>query len=45
MDTISSSMTREEIAALLGTGRLYSPGRDSLYTVDELMAVGDPLRE
>jgi predicted Rossmann-fold nucleotide-binding protein len=31
-------MTREEIAALLGDGRLYSPGRDSLYTVDELMA-------
>jgi predicted Rossmann-fold nucleotide-binding protein len=37
MDSIRSSMTREEIAALLGTGRLYSPGRDSLYTVDELM--------
>jgi predicted Rossmann-fold nucleotide-binding protein len=31
-------MTREEIAALLGGGRLYDPGRDSLYTVDELMA-------
>ena len=30
-------MTREEIAALLGGGRLYDPGRDSLYTVDELM--------
>jgi predicted Rossmann-fold nucleotide-binding protein len=38
MDSITSSMTREEIAALLGGGRLYSPGRDSLYTVDELMA-------
>jgi predicted Rossmann-fold nucleotide-binding protein len=38
MDPITSSMTREEIAALLGSGRLYSPGRDSLYTVDELMA-------
>ena len=33
-----SSMTREEIAAVLGSGRLYSAGRDSLYTVDELMA-------
>jgi predicted Rossmann-fold nucleotide-binding protein len=30
-------MTREEVAALLGSGRLYSAGRDSLYTVDELM--------
>jgi predicted Rossmann-fold nucleotide-binding protein len=29
-------MTREEIAALLGS-RLYSPGRDRLYTVEELM--------
>ncbi|MGN6170304.1 MAG: LOG family protein [Solirubrobacteraceae bacterium] len=38
MDSITSSMTREEIAALLGGRRLYSPGRDSLYTVDELMA-------
>jgi predicted Rossmann-fold nucleotide-binding protein len=38
MDSITSSMAREEIAALLGSGRLYSPGRDSLYTVDELMA-------
>ena len=38
MDAITSSMTREEIAALLGTDRLYSPGRDRLYTVDELMA-------
>lgn len=36
--SITSSMTREEIAALLGGDRLYSPGRDSLYTVDELMA-------
>jgi predicted Rossmann-fold nucleotide-binding protein len=34
---MASSMTREEIAALLGS-RLYSAGRDSLYTVDELMA-------
>jgi hypothetical protein len=31
-------MSREEIVALLGSGRLYSQGRDSLYTVDELMA-------
>jgi predicted Rossmann-fold nucleotide-binding protein len=38
MDAITSSMTREEIAAVLGGDRLYSPGRDSLYTVDELMA-------
>jgi predicted Rossmann-fold nucleotide-binding protein len=38
MDSITSSMTREEIAAVLGGGRLYDPGRDSLYTVDELMA-------
>ena len=38
MGSITSSMTREEIAALLGSGRLYSPSRDSLYTVDELMA-------
>jgi predicted Rossmann-fold nucleotide-binding protein len=38
MDAITSSMTREEIAALLGSDRLYSPGRDTLYTVDELMA-------
>jgi predicted Rossmann-fold nucleotide-binding protein len=37
MDSITSSMTREEIAALLGSDRLYSAGRDSLYTVDELM--------
>jgi predicted Rossmann-fold nucleotide-binding protein len=32
-----ASMTREEIASLL-PGRLYSAGRDRLYTVDELMA-------
>jgi predicted Rossmann-fold nucleotide-binding protein len=38
MDSITASMTREEIASLLGSDRLYSPGRDSLYTVDELMA-------
>jgi len=38
MNSITASMTREEIAALLGSDRLYSPGRDSLYTVDELMA-------
>jgi len=38
MNSITSSMTRDEIAALLGSDRLYSPGRDSLYTVDELMA-------
>jgi predicted Rossmann-fold nucleotide-binding protein len=38
MARITSSMTREEVAALLGGGRLYSAGRDSLYTVDELMA-------
>jgi predicted Rossmann-fold nucleotide-binding protein len=38
MDSITASMTREEVAALLGSGRLYSPGRDSLYTVEELMA-------
>ncbi len=31
-------MTREEVAALLGEGRLYSAARDRLYTVDELMA-------
>jgi predicted Rossmann-fold nucleotide-binding protein len=38
MASITSSMTREEIAALLGGGRLYSAGRDRLYTVEELMA-------
>ena len=32
------SMTREQIAALLDGGRPYSAARDSLYTVDELMA-------
>ena len=32
-----ASMTREEVAALLGGDRLYSAGRDRLYTVDELM--------
>jgi predicted Rossmann-fold nucleotide-binding protein len=37
MDLITSSMTREEIASLLGGDRLFSPGRDTLYTVDELM--------
>jgi predicted Rossmann-fold nucleotide-binding protein len=42
MDSIASSMTRQEIAALLGSGRLYSPGRDSLYTVDELMTGYEP---
>jgi hypothetical protein len=38
MDAMTSSMTREEVAALLGGNRLYSAGRDRLYTVDELMA-------
>src|SRR5947209_12535353 len=38
MDSITSSMTREEVAALLGGGRLYFAGRDSLYTVEELMS-------
>ena len=42
MDPITSSMTREEIAALLGSDRLYSAGRDRLYTVDELMAGYEP---
>ena len=37
-EPLPSSMTREEVAALLGGGRLYSAGRDSLYTVGELMA-------
>ena len=37
MDSITPSMTREDIAAVLGRGRLFSPARDSLYTVDELM--------
>jgi predicted Rossmann-fold nucleotide-binding protein len=38
MDSITSSMTREEVAAVLGGDRLYFAGRDSLYTVEELMA-------
>jgi len=38
MDPLTPSMTREEIAAVLGNDMLYSAGRDSLYTVDELMA-------
>jgi predicted Rossmann-fold nucleotide-binding protein len=36
--TSMESMTREEIAALLDGARPYSAARDSLYTVDELMA-------
>ena len=38
MDSITSSMTRKDVAALLGGDRLYFAGRDSLYTVEELMA-------
>ena len=38
MDQLTPSMTREEVAAVLGNDMLYSAGRDSLYTVDELMA-------
>ncbi|HET7048735.1 MAG TPA: hypothetical protein VFI54_10755 [Solirubrobacteraceae bacterium] len=38
MDSITPPMTREEVAALLGGDMLYFAGRDSLYTVDELMA-------
>jgi hypothetical protein len=38
MVSITSSMSRAEIVGVLGTGRLFSPGRDSLYTVDELMS-------
>jgi predicted Rossmann-fold nucleotide-binding protein len=38
MDAITSSMTREEVAAVLGDDRLYFAGRDTLYTVEELMA-------
>jgi predicted Rossmann-fold nucleotide-binding protein len=38
MDSITSSMTRVEIARTLGDGRLFSPGRDALYTVNELMS-------
>lgn len=37
MDSITTSMSREDIAILLGNGRPYSPGRDTLYTVDELI--------
>jgi predicted Rossmann-fold nucleotide-binding protein len=35
---ISASMTRGEIAAVLGGDRLFAPGRESLYAVDELMS-------
>ena len=38
MDPIRPPMTREEVAAVLGSDMLYSADRDSLYTVDELMA-------
>jgi predicted Rossmann-fold nucleotide-binding protein len=38
MDSITPQMTREQVAAVLGSDMLYSAGRDSLYTVDELMA-------
>jgi predicted Rossmann-fold nucleotide-binding protein len=38
MVSITPSMTREDVAAVLDGGRLYSAGRDRLYTVDELMA-------
>jgi predicted Rossmann-fold nucleotide-binding protein len=38
MTSFRPSMTREEVAAVLDGGRLYSAGRDRLYTVDELMA-------
>ena len=38
MDPLTPPMTREEVAAVLGGDMLYSAGRDSLYTVDELMA-------
>jgi predicted Rossmann-fold nucleotide-binding protein len=38
MTSFTPSMTREEVAAVLDGGRLYSAGRDRLYTVDELMA-------
>jgi predicted Rossmann-fold nucleotide-binding protein len=31
-------MTRKDVADVLGGDMLYSPGRDTLYTVDELMA-------
>ena len=35
-------MTRGDIARVLGGGRLFSPGRDRLYTVDELMSGYQP---
>jgi predicted Rossmann-fold nucleotide-binding protein len=38
MVSFTASMTRDEVAAILGGGRLFSPGRDRLYGVDELMA-------
>src|SRR6478735_9926687 len=38
MDPLTPPMTREEVAAVLSGDRLYSAGRDRLYTVDELMA-------
>jgi predicted Rossmann-fold nucleotide-binding protein len=38
MDSITPPMTREQVAAVLGSDMLYSAGRDTLYTVDELMA-------
>jgi len=37
MDSITTPMTREQVAAVLGSDMLYSAGRDTLYTVDELM--------
>jgi predicted Rossmann-fold nucleotide-binding protein len=38
VDSITPPMTREQVAAVLGSDMLYSAGRDTLYTVDELMA-------
>jgi len=38
MNSIARSVSREGIAALLGNSRPYSPARDTLYTVAELMA-------
>jgi predicted Rossmann-fold nucleotide-binding protein len=38
MNSIGSPMTREDVAAVLGGGRLYAAGRDRLYAVEELMA-------
>ena len=38
MASVASPMTRGEIAGVLGSGRLFSPGRDTLYTVAELMS-------